>query len=641
MEVRGESPLIPLCKRGKSGFRLLIHFDAMARHSVNHGMSAPARLRALFGRSLLAKIMTALAILVLPLSGVFWYRSLTIEKRYLTASVADFAGSFAQLVRRSVRDDMLGNNREHVQRLVASISSLESLRTVRIYNRVGSISFSSNPAEIGRSVARTEQPCLGCHNDPLRPRETLHSNRRYSIFTAPDGHRALSYIEPIYNEPACSTAACHAHTDGARVLGLLIAEFPLKRLDERLERQVRDFSVFVILYLLALGTLGYLVLWRIVLRPVSALAAGVDLVAAGDMTQTVPVISGDEFGRLAANFNAMTMELSASRRRMEKLTQGLEQQVAEKTAEVRQTEGRLAEAEKLAALGRLTAEIAHEIRNPLTALGGYGRRLLRTVSTDAEREYARIVVDEATRLEALLRDVLDYSRPSRYYLRRQSLAAIVRESLAAFGERCAGQGIRVEADLTEEPWVLVDEGHARRAVDNIVANAIDAVRQGGILRVSTRLAAARCLTYGVMAVEDTGPGIPEADLAHVYEPFWTTKKMGEGTGLGLSITRKIVEAHGGFIRVANRPEGGLVASLWFHVRKDAAPAGPACWEALQCGRAGENVTDPCPAWPHFGRACWAVAGTLCEGKVRGTQAGVLGDCGDCGFFRETVLKENC
>ena len=214
--------------------------------------------------------------MVLPLSGGFWYRSLLSEKRQLTASAVDFAGSFAELVRKSVHDEMLNNRREHVQRTISSITGSESLRTVRIYDRRGVVAFSSNPADIGRAVVRDEQPCLGCHDDPLRPRETLHENQRYTVFTGPDGHRVLSYVEPIYNRPECSTAACHAHGDGARVLGILLAEFPLTRLDRRVERQVRDFSVFVVLYFVALGTLGYLVLWRIVLRPVGALAAGVE-----------------------------------------------------------------------------------------------------------------------------------------------------------------------------------------------------------------------------------------------------------------------------------------------------------------------------------------------------------------------------
>lgn len=604
-----------------------------------HGWPSLLRVRLFFGRSLTIKIMVASAAVVLPLSGGFWYRSLMSEKRLLTASAVEFASSFAELLRKSVHDEMLNNRREQVQRTISSVTGSESLRTVRIYDRRGLVAYSSIPAEIGRAVVRDEQPCLGCHSDPLRPRETLHETERYTVFTDIDGHRILSFVEPIYNRPECATAACHAHGDGARVLGILLAEFPLTRLDRRVERQVRDFSIFVALYFAVLGTLGYLVLWRIVLRPVRALSAGVDTVAEGDLTRMVPVISQDEIGRLAGNFNAMTMELAASRRRMEHLTEGLERQVAAKTAEVRHTEGLLAQAERLAALGRLTAEIAHEIRNPLTSLGGYARRLLRTVSSEREKEYARIVVSEAARLENLLKDVLDFSRPVRYELLRQPLVPILRESLEAFGERCSERGIRVEVELTAEEAVFVDAGHVRRAVDNLMANAIDAMPYGGTLRVSTRLAAARCLSFVAVTVEDTGPGIPEADLGRLFEPFWTTKKMGAGTGLGLPITRKIVEAHGGFITVANRPGGGLAAVLWFPYQDEAALSSPPCWEALRCNRAGEDAADPCPAWPNFGRACWAVAGTLCGGAAKGTQASNLGDCADCGFFRERVLSD--
>ncbi len=602
------------------------------------GWPSLMRLRLFFGRSLTIKIMVASAVVVLPLSGAFWYRSLVSERRQLTAIAVEFAGSFSELLRKSVHDAMMNNRREQVQRTISSVTDSESLRTVRIYDRRGVVAYSSIPAEIGRAVVRDEQPCLGCHGDPLRPRQTLHETERYTVSADPDGHRVLSIVEPIYNRPECASAQCHAHDDGARVLGILLAEFPLTRLDRRVERQVRDFSVFVALYFAALGGMGYLVLWRIVLRPVRALSAGVDKVAEGDLTRMVPVASQDEIGRLAGNFNAMTMELAASRRRMERLAEGLERQVAAKTAEVRHTEGLLAQAERLAALGRLTAELAHEIRNPLTSLGGYARRLLRTVSSEREKKDARIVVSEAARLENLLKDVLDFSRPTRYELVRQSLAPILRESLEAFEERCAERGIRVEAELTAEEPVFVDAGHARRAVDNLLANAIDAMPSGGTLRVSTRLAAARCLTFVVVTVEDTGPGIPEADLGRLFEPFWTTKKMGAGTGLGLPITRKIVEAHGGFITVVNRPAGGLAAALWFPFQDDEALAGIPCWEALRCGRAGEDVAEPCPAWPNFGQACWAVAGTLCEGAPTGTQARNLGDCADCGFFRERVLN---
>jgi signal transduction histidine kinase len=593
------------------------------------------RLRPTLGRSLWVKITIASAILVLPLSGVFWYHSRKSERRLLIEGAASFAASFADLVRKSIREDMLRNDRDGVQRTVSSISSSESLRAVRIYDRFGTVAFSSSSVDVGRRVRRDDEPCVGCHEDPQRPRDTLHTDRRSVVFEGPEGGRVLSYIEPIYNEHACATDACHAHADGARVLGILIAEFPLTRIDQRMERQMRNFSAFVVFYLVALAVCGYLIVWLLVLVPVNAVSEAVERVAAGDLAQTVPVVSGDELGRLAANFNAMTMELAASRRRMERLTQGLEKQLGAKAAEVRRSEGRLAEAERFAALGRLTAEIAHEIRNPLTALGGYGRRLLRTVSQEGERECARIVVEEAARLEHLLKDVLDFSRPPRYALAPHRLEGIVRDSLAAFGERCRERGISVESELVAEELVCIDPAQVRRAVDNLVANAIDAMPDGGTLRVGTRLAAARCLTFVVIQVEDSGPGIPEEDILRMFEPFWTTKKKGEGTGLGLPITRKILEAHGGFVDVVNRPGGGLSASLWFP-KADAVPPGRPCWEAIHCGRDGADSPEPCPAWPHFGRACWAVAGTFGDGPPRCTMAARIGDCRECSFYKVTA-----
>jgi signal transduction histidine kinase len=607
----------------------------MARRGRRLFHALVGRLRPALGRSLWFKITLASAVLVLPLSGAFWYRSMESERRLLTEGAAEFAASFADLVRKSVREDMLRNDRDGVQRTVSSVSDSESLRSVRIYDRFGTVAFSSNALEVGRRAGRHDEPCAGCHEDPQRPRDTLHTDRRSAVVAGADGGRVLSYVEPIYNEHACATDACHAHDDGARVLGVLIAEFPLTRLDRRAERQVRDFSVFIGVYLVALATSGYLILWLLVLVPVNAVSEGVERVAAGDLAQTVPVVSADEIGRLAANFNAMTMELAASRRRMERLTHGLEEQLGAKAAEVRRTEGRLAEAERLAALGRLTAEIAHEIRNPLTALGGYGRRLLRTVSLEGERECARIVVEEAARLERLLKDVLDFSRPARYELAPHGLEGIVRDSLAAFGERCRERGIVVESEMAAGEPVCIDPEQVRRAVDNLVANAVDAMPDGGTLSVGTRLGAARCLTFVVLQVEDTGPGIPEEDLLRIFEPFWTTKKVGEGTGLGLPITRKIVEAHGGFVDVVNRPGGGLSASLWFP-QADAVPPGRPCWEAVRCGREGADSPEPCPAWPHFGRSCWAVAGTFGEGPPRCTMAARLRDCRECSFFKQTA-----
>jgi signal transduction histidine kinase len=351
-------------------------------------------------------------------------------------------------------------------------------------------------------------------------------------------------------------------------------ELPLARLDQREEQMMANFTLFGFLYVLSLASVGYLVVWRFVLRPIRALSTGMERVAAGDLEHSVPARARDELGRLAAAFNDMTAELATARRRAERWTQSLEEEVAKKTEEVRATESKLAETARLAALGRLTAEIAHEIRNPLTALGGYGRRLQRTVSTVEEREYARIVVDEASRLENLLKDVLDFSGSGHFTFRSESLTPVVEQSLEAFDMRCVERGIRVAVDLSAGEPVALDAGQARRALDNLMANAIDAMPHGGSLSVSTRLEEQGGARYVVVRVEDSGPGIPAENLPRIFEPFWTTKRMGKGTGLGLPITRTIVEAHGGFVRMQNGPGGGLTASLWFPVdgRPEPSPA---------------------------------------------------------------------
>ena len=128
--------------------------------------------------------------------------------------------------------------------------------------------------------------------------------------------------------------------------------------------------------------------------------------------------------------------------------------------------------------------------------------------------------------------MLDFSRPARFELAPQPLEGIVRDSLAAFGERCRERGVAVERRAGGRGAGRIDPAHVRRAVDNLVANAIDAMPGGGTLRVATRLGAARCLGFVVLQVEDTGPGIPEEDLSRIYEPFWTTKKSAEGPGSG-------------------------------------------------------------------------------------------------------------
>jgi signal transduction histidine kinase len=224
----------------------------------------------------------------------------------------------------------------------------------------------------------------------------------------------------------------------------------------------------------------------------------------------------------------------------------------------------LIQAEKLSALGRLTANVAHEIRHPLTSIGGFARRLdKRIVSGTKEKEYADIITTQVRNLENILRNVLTYSRETHLILEDHDLNEIIDESLNLYKELCEKQSIRVGKSFGDIPKIRVDKLQVKETMDNLISNAIDSMPKGGSLTISTKEENLNERTYAIVNISDTGVGISEDSLRMIFEPFFTTKVLGRGTGLGLPICKKIMEDHGGFIRFESIVGEGSTVSLYF------------------------------------------------------------------------------
>lgn len=309
---------------------------------------------------------------------------------------------------------------------------------------------------------------------------------------------------------------------------------------------------------------------------------------------------------------------------------------------MKRLQGKLMEAEKLSALGRLTADVAHEIRNPLTAIGGFAKRLEKRMPEQAsEKEYVRIIVHEVERLERILRDTLTFSREAKYHLRYADMNALLARTEAKFSEICRERRLLLAVRQAPElPRCIVDEDQIRQALDNLVTNAIDAMTDGGTLVVSTRTACENGTHYVVIDVSDTGPGVSPELARRIFEPFYSTKEIGHGTGLGLSICKKIMEEHRGSIRVSGTPGGGATFSLLLPYLPVDEIFKAQCWEIMRCGveKTG-NAAETCPAYPNYGRICWSVAGTLSETKIRCAAAGKIGDCRKCTFYE--IVSPSC
>ena len=224
---------------------------------------------------------------------------------------------------------------------------------------------------------------------------------------------------------------------------------------------------------------------------------------------------------------------------------------------------RLAEAEKLSALGRIAANVADEIRNPLTAVGGFARRLLKIADSEKEKQYAEYISSEVGRVENLLNDVLAFSRKRSPLLEDHDIRTILDEALKTFEERLLHQSITVQRDYRNEAVVRVDKSHVRDAVERLIANALDAMPAGGTLTVLTEQEIVNGVPYVRARIQDTGEGIPPEKMEKIFEPFFTTSISRKGTGLGLTIAKNIVEEEGGIIRITSTETAGTTVTLLF------------------------------------------------------------------------------
>jgi two-component system sensor histidine kinase PilS (NtrC family) len=228
---------------------------------------------------------------------------------------------------------------------------------------------------------------------------------------------------------------------------------------------------------------------------------------------------------------------------------------------IRAMESRMRQADRLATVGRMAANIAHEIRNPLASLTGAIEVLTSPLTADDARErLSQIVATESERLNHIIKNFLEYARPAPLAIATFDVAAAAEEVLLLLEHRASPGSLKVIREFAPSiPWA-VDAQQFRQILWNLCLNAVEAMPEGGELRVSVT---ARGETLEV-AVSDTGDGIAASDVSHVFEPFFSTKP--EGTGLGLALVHRIVQDHGGEIDVRSSPGLGTTFTVTLPAR---------------------------------------------------------------------------
>ncbi len=265
------------------------------------------------------------------------------------------------------------------------------------------------------------------------------------------------------------------------------------------------------------------------------------------------------------------------------LYRDLAERLAETNRRLEHAQAEARRSERLAALGQLSAGLAHEIRNPLGVIKGSAEMLTQKLQASDElaRELAGYISTEVNRLSALVTEFLDFARPLHAEPHPADLTGLLDRVLQIVAERFAGKqltgrqetgkSVRVERHYASGlPLVPLDESLCEQAFLNLVQNAYEAMEDhGGRLRVEVRPTTQNDCEGVELRLADTGPGVPEELREEIFNPFVTTKKT--GVGLGLSIVSKIVDGHHGSIHVENAPEGGAVFTLFFPLEETGEP----------------------------------------------------------------------
>ncbi len=243
---------------------------------------------------------------------------------------------------------------------------------------------------------------------------------------------------------------------------------------------------------------------------------------------------------------------------IERWNRELEERVSIKSVELERAHHEILQSEKLAALGHLSAGMAHEIRNPLNSISLFAQVMRAGSNDDPEMiTYSDKIVNEVERIDEILVKLLSTSKRSPYQLRAINLGSVIEKRLRSFEEQMKAQNVALSKSLpTQTPTILADEEELGQIFSNLFANALFEMKTGGALTVKLDCDDREAL----ITVHDTGSGIPKEHLNEIFDPFFTTKT--KGTGFGLSVVLRIVKTYSGRIEVESTPDVGTTFRVW-------------------------------------------------------------------------------
>ena len=470
---------------------------------------------------------------------------------------------------------MLENDKAMLQRELDIISTMSGINEVNMYDEHGQLAYSSLSADF---LDNRNPNCSDCHGDLSLMFSYLEKDYRIiedqpecGVFQEDDSERHLVIRKPILNEPSCYTASCHAHQESEEVLGSLVINLPLKDLDTFIDRSSRDFLMLAMLITAIM--VGFLIVFtrRRIKDPINAIIKGGEAVSAGDTSIRLKIDPHllDVMRLVSEAFNNMLDHIDEATEELQNWSQQLEYKVQKKSEALSEAQNELIHVERIASLGKLSSSVAHEINNPLSGILVYSKLVMKQLNSsefyhpkkESILKNLKLIETETKRCGDIVKGLLDFSRKDQEDFEPVGLHSILKDTYRLMRHTIKMEGIAFHLELeAERDQILCSPNHIKQACVAMLVNSSEAVSENGEITIRTRNPEDGWVT---LEISDNGVGIAEQELAHIFEPFYSTKRETSGIGLGLAIVHGIVENHKGRIHVDSKPGKGTTISITF------------------------------------------------------------------------------
>ena len=477
-------------------------------------------------RSLYLKVLIPIVALVLAAIGLMSYFAMRTMRDGVATVAAERARYGLAYVRNTVEDVGSKNmvDRAHLQTSLERLNLSPDIDTARIISLTGRIRYSSKPAEVGQ----------------LMPAHLTTTSDSTDLLESVEGRPdVLRGSGPIRNQPRC--AACHGDQP---ILAYADVDITMSRQSAGMKMWSTMATIAAIALFVVIGTGVALILGMVVVRPIQRLSSSMSQVQHGNLSVSAVAAGTTEIDGLVRGFNDMVARLRHAR-----------------SIEQESQRSHMARVEQLATLGEVAASLAHEIRNPLSGTKAAIDILASEEKAEEPRRILRHVSEELKRVDGVVRQLLNFAKPKSPVLTTVDLRTLVDDAIVLSGPRAAAQGAALQLRPPVEALeVQADADMVLQVLVNLIINAIQATLGTTdaevAVSIGTNAGMASC------TVRDNGPGVPADRAESIFRPFVTTKR--DGTGLGLATSRRLIELHGGRLRLDNPGERG--ASFTFTLR---------------------------------------------------------------------------